>query len=119
MLRIPTLSVAVLCCLFLPACLIGSESKTVRRGDYVSDSEFALIEPGMSTIDVRELLGSPTKKQLLEDGGEVWKYASHVETEEETSILFVMHRESRDETHEPTTVIVFDTDKNVTRTWQE
>lgn len=86
---IPALvSLAVL----VPGCLIGSDSRTVRTGEYVSPEDLGKIVPGTPAEEVVELLGEPTRMTTREDGTEIWKWVYREEVTSTGSVFLLFSK---------------------------
>jgi outer membrane protein assembly factor BamE (lipoprotein component of BamABCDE complex) len=87
--------------LFLPlaGCLVTSDSKVSRSGNYIPESTFDRIEPGKTTAAwVKATLGDPTSKSSLTgENAEVWKWNYTEKKTGSGTLLFVFAGHSEDE----------------------
>ena len=115
--RAALLLLALAPALLLPGCLIGRNSKTEVHGTYVGPETIAQIEPGKSASYVVALLGEPSSKTRLDDGGELWKWSYVERKESRGSVLFIFGSNSKHETHN--TAFVEFANGAVKRAWRD
>lgn len=61
--------------LTLPGCIIGGGSDEDVRGQLVSGSTLAQVQPGQSKVaHLTALLGAPESKTPQDDGSEIWRW---------------------------------------------
>lgn len=113
---IPILAAALL--LFLPSCLFGSEKNSKHTGNYVSQETLNKIEAGAEREYVLGLIGEPTTKVNLADGGQIWKWQYKIVSTSKGWVVFILSKEST-ETSSGTAYVEFDPDGKVTKTWRE
>jgi outer membrane protein assembly factor BamE (lipoprotein component of BamABCDE complex) len=98
--RIPVVSVVVLIGLLaaLPGCLVTGSSESKRSGNYVAESTFSQIKPGVTTVGwVQATLGEPTSKSTA-DGDEIWKYAYTERTDNSGAVFLIFGGSNSQET---------------------
>jgi len=109
---------ATACCLTLPSCLIGTRSHSERTGTYVSAETLSKVQPGANQDLVRDLLGNPSSRVTLDDGGQVWKWSYKTETNgKDTVFLLIGSRHSN--TEEGSAYVEFDTEGQVLKSWRD
>lgn len=103
--------------LAVSGCLVTSDSKVTRSGNYIPESAFDRIEPGKTTQAwVKATLGEPSSKSSLDGNGEVWKWNYTEKKTGSGTLLFVFAGHSEDEkTH---CAFVEFKDGVVTRKWR-
>lgn len=82
-------------------CLVSSDTRQTRSGNYVADTTFNHITPGNTTEGfVRATLGPPTSVTPLEDGSQLWKY-SYSERRESSGAVFLLFggHDEKEQTH--------------------
>ena len=83
----------------LTGCLVTSDSKVSRSGNYVPENTFDRIEPGKTTAAwVKATLGEPTSKTKLEnDAAEIWKWNYTEKKTGSGTLLFIFAGHNEDE----------------------
>lgn len=109
-------TLATLCALLLPGCLIGSDQRSRHTGHYVSEETLAELRPGASEDFVLQLLGEPSDR-LERDDVDLWRWDYALETKSSGSVLFLVSSSSRSEAKG--TVWVRLRDGIVERAWRD
>lgn len=82
-------AILVLAMLFVPGCLVTSDSTTTRTGTKVAPGTYSQIEIGSTTVGwVHNTLGDPTSK-TNDKGDEVWKYTYTEHTDSSGAVFLV------------------------------
>ncbi|MEM1071228.1 MAG: outer membrane protein assembly factor BamE [Planctomycetota bacterium] len=104
--------------LALSGCIYGSSS-TRMSGTYIGKSTFTKIEPGETDKAwVRAVLGAPTRKTELDDGGSIWAYTYKRTERSKGTFLLIIGGSDSDET-EGGTYVEFDPEGIVRDTWRD
>jgi outer membrane protein assembly factor BamE (lipoprotein component of BamABCDE complex) len=113
-----TLLCAALLLPWLTGCLVTSNSKVSRSGNYVPENSFEQIEPGKTTAAwVKATLGDPSCKTKVDGSdAEIWKW-SYKEVKKGSGTVFVIFAGSSED-EKTKSAFVEVKDGVVTRKWR-
>jgi outer membrane protein assembly factor BamE (lipoprotein component of BamABCDE complex) len=106
---------ALVLCLGLSGCLIGSRSRTHHEGRYVSQETLAQIETGRSKAYVLALIGEPSEKKTVDEHTELWSWSYTERTDSGGHVIFILSSDRSTETQR-TTFVEFH-DSLVVKAW--
>lgn len=98
--------------------VVQSDSRTHYSGRYVSESTLAQVTPGKTQDFVLAVIGEPSSRTTLDDGGEIWKWA-HTKREDSSGHLILVFSGGRSVEVEGATYVEFTPDKLVRHTWRD
>ena len=98
--------------------VVHSDSETHYSGRHVSEATLAQITPGKSQDFVLAVVGEPTSRTRLDDGGELWKWA-HTRRETSSGHFILLFSGDRSVTSEGATYVEFTPEKLVRQAWRD
>lgn len=112
-------ALALLAVLPLSACVVVSaDSHKSFSGRFVGTETLKRIEPGATKEYVTALIGEPTTRTNLSDGGAVWKWEYSEKVTRKGHVLFVVSDGSTKESR-GATYVQFGEDGLVEASWQD
>ena len=88
---------------FASGCLVGSETKTTIRGQYISQENFNKIQTGSTANQVLESFGEPTTR-VIDGDNETWRYKFTQAKTSKGAVLFLFVHSNETE-HEGTVTV--------------
>ncbi len=118
--RVQTLAACLALALALAAScvVVQSDSRTKYSGRHVSEATLAQITPGKSQEFVLAVVGEPSSRTKLDDGGEIWKWA-HTRRETSSGHFILLFSGDRSVETEGATYVEFTPEKLVRHTWRD
>lgn len=118
MLRTCAILALSLSTLSLQSCLVSANSHKTHKGRFVGDETLARIQPGSTQEYVLALIGEPSTRTTLSDGGAVWKWEFSEKVSRSGHVLFIVSDDSQKETR-GAAYVEFGEDGLVTASWRD
>ncbi len=116
--RMVGLGIVILMCLVISGCLVVSDTSRHVSGKKIKESTLKQLEPGKTTKEwTISVLGTPTSRNKLDNGIEVFKYEYTETVNEEAAVFLLVASDSEKKTSQ--SVILEFKDNILTRYWTE
>ena len=112
------LGVILLTCFVASGCVVSSDTTSHESGKKLKDSTLKQLEPGKTTKEwTISVLGTPSSRNKLDNGTEVFKYEYSKTVDEEFAIFLLWASDSEKKTSQ--SICLEFKDNILTRYWTE
>ena len=116
--RIMGLGIMFLMCLVTSGCVVCSDTTSQESGKKLENSTLKQLEPGQTTKDwAMSVLGTPSSRNKLDNGIEVWKYEYSKTINKEFAVFLLLASDSEKKVSQ--SVCLEFKDNILTRYWSE
>ena len=112
------LAMVLLACLMISGCVVCGNSSRQESGKKIRESTLKQLEPGKTTKEwTLSVLGTPTSRNALDNGVEVFKYEYTETVDEQLAVFLILASDSERKTSQ--SIILEFKDDILTKYWMD